>query len=77
MIHPERIKRLQERCEEYKNTGLELVFHKSALNNTSIQVWAHEGTAHFTHIWVSLNGNSKQRRQQTRAALRQVKEALQ
>jgi hypothetical protein len=67
-----RLDRLKERCVDYLDTGIEIHFHTSALKNTSIQVYANEGLTLIAHVWVCLNGNSKQRRQQKRAAMRQV-----
>lgn len=67
-----RLDKLKERCADYLDTGIEIHFHTSRLKNTGVQIYGNEGLTLITHVWVSLNGNSKQRRQQKRAAMRQV-----
>lgn len=73
-IHPDVIKRALSYCMGSGYHSFEV--HWDSRYFYQLRIAADEGLVCVTTIGVALKGNSKQRRQQKRAAIKQVQQAL-
>lgn len=79
MLCPIRVKRLTAEIaaarEDYEVCDFKVTVRHEVLAKV-LEVHIHEGIKHITYCTVPVSGDSKQRRQQLRKAIRQVEEII-